>query len=180
MTVLCGVTQPGCTALTVVLFFVSRLSRHYLPLRPMVRMPKATSHQELSSCRSWPRAGGCCCPHCLTASVCRRAGPVLPCCPSHCACTACRDKARWWLNVGLQCPLQCPRVSILGAYHLRSAGCPLATETLSEWCAAQTPCPVNGPLGVPLTPRFAGAGLADLRPCLLEDVETAREVTKNP
>ena len=129
MTVLCGVTQPGCTALTVVLFFVSRLSRHYLPLRPMVRMPKATSHQELSSCRSWPRAGGCCCPHCLTASVCRRAGPVLPCCPSHCACTACRDKARWWLNVGLQCPLQCPRVSILGAYHLRGAGCPLATET---------------------------------------------------
>ena len=25
--------------------------------------------------------------------------PPLPCCPSRCACTACRDKApRWWLN----------------------------------------------------------------------------------
>ena len=143
-----------------------------------------------SSCRSWPWAGSCSCPHCLAASACKCVALagfgdlVVPCYLSRHVHTAYRDKAaRWWLNPG-RAPLLVPVPSRAHPWCIPSAGCRLpAGNRDPAWVVC-----CSHPLSCRLCPCVVSSASSSCLwwPCGLplsgvpEDVQTAREGTQEP
>ena len=147
--------------------------------RTMSTYPQGTDLSPTHSCcRSWPRAGGCYCPHCLAASACRRvalAGWGTPSCPvaSRAACTACRDKAaRWWLKHGSLVPAPVP--SRANLWLPRQVARWRLRPCRSGAVHTPTPCPVNGSFGGTLDASLCRYCFCGPGPALAEDSQTAR------